>query len=160
MKQILCTMLVTLFLTSCSSSKKLVTTDKDSSTHEVTNNTHRAEVTESTTATNNLSDTPSHLNVGAAAQVNGATGAMNNQLAKSSATKKFNDDSTLFNALGMTNEQMNAFKAAMNRFKKQQKTTASGEMMGSVESERNRQLKDILTADQYHKYEKLVKSGS
>ncbi|WP_089262635.1 hypothetical protein [Maribacter sedimenticola] len=161
-KYAISTIAVTLIMASCSSSKQTVATDPGSSTSttEVTTNTAKTQAPEVPTDMENTDNTPGHLNVSPAAQANGSTGAMNNQLAKSSSTESLENDKTLFATLGMTKDQINTYNAAMDRFKKQQKNMASGEMMGSIDSERKRQLEEILTTEQYDMYKKLAKSGN
>ncbi|WP_405384153.1 hypothetical protein [Maribacter sp. LLG6340-A2] len=160
MRQILYAIVVTFCLTSCSSSKQISVDNTGSSTGKVTNNTTQSETPEPSTTGENSTNTPSHLNVSAAAQANGSTGAMNNQMAKSNAKDGIANDQSMFTTLNMTNDQIKSYNAAMKRFKEQQKNRASGEIMGSIESERSRQLKDILTQEQYEMYKKIERSGN
>ncbi|MEP2237841.1 MAG: hypothetical protein ABJI22_05740 [Maribacter sp.] len=72
-------------------------------------------------------------------------------------SEKLNDEyATMFAKLEMSKEQISTFTSEMNRFKNKQANTASGEMLGSIESERTRQLEDILSSSQYAKYEQWL----
>ncbi|MDF4203877.1 hypothetical protein PXD56_12965 [Maribacter sp. SA7] len=72
-------------------------------------------------------------------------------------SKKLNDEyATMFAKLEMSKEQISTFTSEMNRFKNKQANTASGEMLGSIESERTRQLENILSSSQYAKYEQWL----
>tara|TARA_R110002020_G_scaffold91560_2_gene222349 strand:- start:95361 stop:95873 length:513 start_codon:yes stop_codon:yes gene_type:complete len=87
-----------------------------------------------------------------AAQYNGSTGANSVIQATGQASASSTDYSAMYAAIGMTEQQVAQLEAGMKRFMKTSTTTANGEMMGSVESERERQLKSILTDQQYKKY--------
>ena len=73
-------------------------------------------------------------------------------------TSKNLDDTyaTMFIKLEMSKEQIRAFTSEMNRFKNKQANTASGEMLGSIESEQTRQMESILSSAQYAKYEQWL----
>ena len=73
-------------------------------------------------------------------------------------TSKNSDDvyATMFTKLEMSKEQINTFTSEMNRFKSKQANTASGEMLGSIESEQTRQMESILSSAQYAKYEQWL----
>ena len=81
---------------------------------------------------------------------------MNNVMAKGSTTTIRDEYADMFTKLEMSNEQISTFTAAMNRFKTKQANTPSGEMLGSIESERTRQLEEILSSGQYAKYEEWL----
>ncbi len=63
------------------------------------------------------------------------------------------NSSQMYADLNMTDEQIRSFEMAMTAFQEKQKSTANGEMLGTLESERDRQLENILTTEQFHKYE-------
>ena len=73
-------------------------------------------------------------------------------------TSKILDDTyaTMFTKLEMSKEQISTFTSEMNRFKNKQANTASGEMLGSIESEQTRQMESILSSAQYAKYEQWL----
>lgn len=73
------------------------------------------------------------------------------------ASKNLDDTyATMFTKLEMSKEQIRAFTSEMNRFKNKQANTASGEMLGSIESEQTRQMESILSSAQYAKYEQWL----
>lgn len=59
----------------------------------------------------------------------------------------------MYSELEMTDSQIQDFETGLRNFYTQQKNIPSGEMMGSLSDERERQLKDILSEDQYSTYE-------
>jgi len=73
-------------------------------------------------------------------------------------TSKNLDDAyaTMFTKLEMSKDQISTFTSEMNRFKSKQANTASGEMLGSIESEQTRQMESILSSAQYAKYEQWL----
>lgn len=73
-------------------------------------------------------------------------------------TSKNSDDAyaTMFTKLEMSKDQISTFTSEMNRFKNKQANTASGEMLGSIESEQTRQMESILSSAQYAKYEQWL----
>jgi len=73
-------------------------------------------------------------------------------------TSKNLDDAyaTMFTKLEMSKDQISTFTSEMNRFKNKQANTASGEMLGSIESEQTRQMESILSSAQYAKYEQWL----
>lgn len=135
--------------TSCSSTKKTPSiTEK--STEQV--NTAQDEPNASTTDNSSSSMTQHTI----ATQVNGSTGAMSNIGVQNRSNSLKSEYATMFSKLEMSEEQMSTFTSAMRRFKDKQANTASGEMLGSIESERTRQLKDILSSSQFAKYEQWL----
>jgi len=149
---IVITAALTLILTSCSSTKQTSTNQTETVTEQVS--------TEQNVTTANTNSETSNTSVidqqNTAAQANGSTGAMNNVMAKGSATTTRDEYADMFTKLEMSNEQISTFTAAMNRFKTKQANTPSGEMLGSIESERTRQLEEILSSGQYAKYEEWL----
>jgi hypothetical protein len=64
------------------------------------------------------------------------------------------DLSEMYRKLHMTDSQIQNLEMAMEDFKKRQRSSPYGEMMGTLPSERERQLEDILTQQQLDAYEK------
>ena len=154
-KQLILASMATFTLVACSGTKKTTEKNNDSDNEMVSTDVKMQEEPKSTNEPKNNSNSSGQIVVGTAAQANGSTGAMNNTLANISPNNSTDDYNSMFTALNMTDEQINTFNTAMNRFKKKQKNTASGEMLGSIESERTRQLENILSSEQFAKYEKL-----
>ncbi|TDT43683.1 hypothetical protein CLV90_2805 [Maribacter spongiicola] len=126
---------LSIVLTSCSSTKKTgAKNSKDSMAAQETNNTS------STTA----------------AMDNRSTTLNNNTSTAVKTLKSKNEYASMFSSLEMTDEQIRKFSVAMDQFKSKQANMASGEMLGSVESERTRQLESILSSSQLSKYEKWL----
>ena len=65
----------------------------------------------------------------------------------------------MYSKLEMTNAQIRQFEGALTEFHTQQLNTPSGEMMGSLADERDRQLKEILSEEQYSTYESWKESN-
>ncbi|MDF4220831.1 hypothetical protein PXC01_04470 [Maribacter sp. M208] len=86
----------------------------------------------------------------------GSTDAMNKTEVQSTSESFKSEYADLFSELEMNKDQISTFTAAMNRFKEQQANTASGEILGSIDSERTRQLENILSSSQYAKYEQWM----
>lgn len=84
---------------------------------------------------------------------NGSTGAMNNLQANKNLDNSNYNDENMFVKLEMTEEQIDRFQSAMTDFSEKKRNTPSGEIMGSVESERKRQLQRILSVRQFKIYE-------
>ncbi len=59
----------------------------------------------------------------------------------------------MYSELEMTDDQIQEFETGLRNFYTQQNNTPSGEMMGTLSDERDRQLKDILSEEQYSAYE-------
>lgn len=95
---------------------------------------------------------------GTVAQTSGSTGASNN-LQMSNAASSSTDFEKLFSHLEMTEGQVNRFRKAMKDFQKKHKSNPNDEMMGSIEDQQDRQLKVILTQEQYGKYKAWKKSN-
>ena len=154
-KQLILASMATFTLVACSGTKKTTEKNNDSDNEMVSTDVKMQEEPKSTNEPKNNSTSSGQVVVGTAAQANGSTGAMNNTLANISPNNSTDDYNSMFTALNMTDEQINTFNTAMDRFKKKQKNTASGEMLGSIESERTRQLENILSSEQFAKYKKL-----
>ncbi|HZJ21179.1 MAG TPA: hypothetical protein VFD35_12610 [Pricia sp.] len=69
------------------------------------------------------------------------------------------DYSQMYSELQMTNDQIQSFENAMKDFTTQQQNTASGEMMGTISDEKDRQLEKILSKEQYSAYETWKKDN-
>lgn len=63
------------------------------------------------------------------------------------------DFNEMYEELNMTDNQIKQLKVAIEDFKTKQRNTPNGKMMGTVSSERERQLKQILSEEQYSLYE-------
>ncbi|MEP2280326.1 hypothetical protein [Maribacter sp.] len=87
---------------------------------------------------------------------NESTNTLSNTAIQNTSEKLNDEYATMFAKLEMSKEQISTFTSEMNRFKNKQANTASGEMLGSIESERTRQLEDILSSSQYAKYEQWL----
>lgn len=73
-------------------------------------------------------------------------------------TKK-TDNSQMYKKLKMTKDQIQSFENAIKVFTTQRKKTASGEMMGTISDEKDRQLEKILSKKQYAAYESWKKDN-
>ncbi|WP_086478315.1 hypothetical protein [Arenibacter amylolyticus] len=87
---------------------------------------------------------------------NGSTGANVNVNSASlkAPTNSEEDLSKMYEELKMTTDQINQLERAMDNFISKQRNSPNGKMMGTVASERQRQLKQILSDEQYAAYEK------
>ena len=146
--KILATLVLTVVLASCSGTKK--TTSNTEKVDTVVS--AEKENTENSNTTSQVSKASIQPNI--AVQTNGSTGAMSNSMAKTNTKSTSKENSQMFKALEMSEEQVTTYNAAMNQFKTKQANMPSGEMLGSIESERTRQLKNILSSAQFAKYEK------
>lgn len=126
---------LTIVLTSCSSTKKTSTENsKDSMVAQETSNT-----------TSNI------------AVLNNNTTTLNNKTSTArKSSNSANEYAPMYSSLEMTDEQIRKFSTAMDQFKSKQANMASGEMLGTIESERTRQLETVLSSSQLAKYEKWV----
>ncbi|MUH38322.1 hypothetical protein D9O36_20935 [Zobellia amurskyensis] len=157
-KNILSIAVLAIFLTSCKSTKKSTNINEN-------NNDISAQQKTSTilTSKENSSVDSEEVPGGVAAQVNGSTGAMNNVQASTGNGNVTNSlrtnsssssmDNQMFTDLGMTDEQISAYKTAIEKFNSKKRNMANGDMLGSVESERSRQMKAILSDDQFTKFQ-------
>ncbi|WP_299800730.1 hypothetical protein [uncultured Maribacter sp.] len=150
--KIIVTLVLTVILTSCSSTKKTISNNTEAvtarmNTAQTETNTKSTETTASETAMNQKNSTE---------QVNESTGAMNNVATKNNINSLGAEYSEIFTALEMSENQISIFKSSMERFKTKQANMASGEMLGSIESERTRQMESILSSAQYAKYEQWL----
>ena len=150
--KIVLTAALTLIFASCSSTKKTSTNNTETTTEQV------SAVQNTTTSSSEMdakdSSVISQQNM--AAQANGSTGAMNNLMAQGSSKTIASEYAEMFSKLEMSDEQISTFTSAMNRFKTKQANMPSGEMLGSIENERTRQLEEILSSGQYAKYEEWL----
>ena len=81
---------------------------------------------------------------------------VDDELAKANKNIDYLD---MYSKLEMTDAQIQQFEGALTQFHTQQRNTPSGEMMGSLADERDRQLKEILSDDQYSTYESWKESN-
>ncbi|WP_157486603.1 hypothetical protein [Maribacter forsetii] len=140
---------LTAILTSCSSTKNTTSVTNETST-DLTETTSGK--TSGSTESNSTTMTQNNI----ASQVNGSTGAMSNTGVQNTSQSIKSKNATMFSKLEMSDDQISTYNAAMSRFKNKQANTASGEMLGSIESERTRQLENILSSSQYAKYEQWL----
>lgn len=86
---------------------------------------------------------------------NGSTGgnANVNSDATTAPVNEEMDNFQMYTELQMTEDQIQEFENAIQDFKTQRQNTASGEMMGTVSDERDRQLEKILSTEQYSAYQ-------
>lgn len=126
---------LTIVLTSCSSTKKTSTKNsKDSMAVQETSNT-----------TSNTAD------------INNNSTTLNNKTSTArKSSNSTNEYAPMYSSLEMTDEQIRKFSTAMDQFKSKQANMASGEILGTIESERTRQLETILSSSQLAKYEKWL----
>ncbi len=93
---------------------------------------------------------------------NGSTGGNSNvnviDATKTPVTEK-TDNTQMYRALQMTNDQIQSFENAMEDFTTRQQNTANGEMMGTITDEKERQLQNILSEGQYSTYETWKKDN-
>ena len=91
------------------------------------------------------------------AKMNNGTIANSDETMASKTATAFSSDSDysqMYTTLGMNEDQIQSFENALDDFKQRQRSTPSGEMLGTVEAEEGRQLKQILTSNQYDSYER------
>ncbi|VXB22430.1 hypothetical protein [Maribacter litoralis] len=152
--KIVLTAALTLILASCSSTKKTSTNNTETTTEQVS--TVQNTSTSSSSSEMDAEDSSAISQQNMAAQANGSTGAMNNLMAQGSSKTIASEYAEMFSKLEMSDEQISTFTSAMNRFKTKQANMPSGEMLGSIENERTRQLEEILSSGQYAKYEEWL----
>ncbi|MDO6820894.1 hypothetical protein [Zobellia sp. 1_MG-2023] len=146
LKNIIGTTLLTICFTACTSTKQ-----------KATNNNSEIAQKQNTETSIGITSSDSQISGGAVAKANGATGAMNNLQANAQHNQIITSgDSQLFSHLDMTEEQINSYKSAIENFESQKRNMPNGEMLGSFESERSRQMKNILSDEQFIRYEKWV----
>ncbi|HDZ04933.1 hypothetical protein LCGC14_0299310 [marine sediment metagenome] len=146
--KILATLALTVVLASCSGTKKTTSNNtKDNTVVSV-----EKENTQNSETTSQVPETSTLPNI--AVQASGSTGAMSNSMAKLKGKSIDKEANQMYTALEMSEEQITTYNSAMNQFKTRQANMPSGEMLGSIESERTRQLESILSSAQFAKYEK------
>ncbi len=72
---------------------------------------------------------------------------------------KNTDNSQMYKELQMTNDQIQSFENAMEDFTTRRQNTASGEIMGTLSDEKDRQLGKVLSEEQYATYETWKKNN-
>lgn len=160
-KYILIAAVLTLSLAACTGTKRTASTDSNPDTTLASANTetqkdanteaHQDANTETATETTAMIENASG---DMANRANGSSGAMNNVQATDDTYNTSPDYGDMFTELEMTDDQIDSFRSAMEDFKNKQQNTPNGEMLGSMESERTRQLETILSEDQFSKYQK------
>ncbi len=81
-----------------------------------------------------------------------------NDATKTPVTEK-TDNTQMYRALQMTDDQIQSFENAMEDFTTRRQNTANGEMMGTVTDEKERQLETILSEEQFSTYESWKKDN-
>ncbi len=81
-----------------------------------------------------------------------------NDVSTAPVTEK-TDNTQMYKELKMTNDQIQSFENAIKDFTTQRQNTASGEMMGTISDEKDRQLEKILSKEQYSAYESWKKDN-
>lgn len=79
--------------------------------------------------------------------------------APSNEDLKEDDNSQMYTELNMTDIQIQNFENSVKDFKTRQKNMANGEMLGTVASEKDRILMEILFPEQYGAYQDLKKNN-
>lgn len=87
-----------------------------------------------------------------AAQYNGTTGGNDVIFATEGSNREVVDYTEMYTATGMDQDQIAELETAMKKFMESTANRPNGEMMGTLESERERQLRSILTPEQFKKY--------
>ena len=138
-------------LASCGSAKNVENNTKIYSASERTSQNNKAaeETPDQMTMNKNM---PMNANGGVVGQTSGSTGAMNNVQANSTMNSSGTDYDQMYADLDMSDEQISTFRSAMEDFQTKRINMPNGEMLGSLESERERQLERILTTKQLNKY--------
>ncbi len=153
-KHILIAAVLTFSLAACTSTKRTASTDSNQDTTMASENKESQQDANTEAATDTSVAMTENASGGIAGQSNGSSGSMNNVQATGGSTETSFDYDDMFTELEMTDEQINSFRSGMEDFQTKQQSTVNGEMMGSIESERTRQLENILSEDQFTKYQK------
>lgn len=84
-----------------------------------------------------------------------ASGAMDNAPMSTTTSSALVDTDLkkMYKNLQMTAEQIQTFEKSIRDFKESVKYHPNGEMLGTVGDEQERQLKEILSEDQWNKYQ-------
>lgn len=151
-------------LLACKSTKEASSSGKNSDSVSSISEENGKEAERSTSQTAESSDNGSDKNdtdsAGIVSQINGSTGAMDN--ARVSPDVASDDEATdlseIYKNLQMTEDQIKNYEKSMKDFKEAVKNDAHGEMRGTVGNEQERQLKKILTEDQWNKYQQWKKN--
>ena len=150
MKSCLVITSLALVLISCSGTKKLSSTPKETTVaSEQRNNTSNSQQN---------TVTASELQTGGVVnRTNGSSGAMNNvQTFGENAGSSAFDYEGMYTKLEMTDDQISSFRDSMKNFQKRRANKPNGDMMGTIEGERTKQLKNILTKQQFTAYQKWL----
>ncbi|SDE60974.1 hypothetical protein SAMN05421636_106118 [Pricia antarctica] len=83
----------------------------------------------------------------------GGNSNVNIDAASTTTVTDKSDNTQMYQELRMTDDQIQSFENAIKDFTTQQQNTASGEMMGTLSDEKDRQLEEILSKEQYSAYE-------
>lgn len=130
---------------SCATNKQITTTQNNET--ETSEDTYQ-KVTENVWVTDTEQESPS------TASGNGIEMDSVQVRTSISETNTF-DYESMFNRLQMDQNQIREFKMAMEKFKNERDNSVSGEVMGTIEDERNRQLTSILTPKQLEIYRSM-----
>ena len=151
MKNIISIITVSAFLlTSCGSSKNV---ENDTKIYSASERATRDKKPDNDSSDMSMESTNSKTNTtGTAAQTNGSTGAMNNVQTNRTVKNSGVDYNQMYMDLEMDDDQIRTFKSGMDDFQKKRVNMPNGEMLGTMESERTRQLELILSEEQLAKY--------
>lgn len=103
-------------------------------------------------------------NAGAPVQDETSSSNTNNQTSIATPSPSTNtleevDSSRMYTQLKMTDEQIRNFENSIKDFETRQKNMANGEMLGTVDNERERILKEILSSNQFSSYQTWKKNN-
>ena len=77
----------------------------------------------------------------------------------SNENTNMDDNSVMYTELKMTSAQVQNFESSLDEFQSRQKNMPNGEMLGTVADEKDRILKEILSAEQYATYQTWKKDN-
>jgi len=154
-KQVITMAAIGLILVSCGGTKNTVKNDTTMYSGAA-NTTESATAQKENSSSTNDDDSVSvaeKASGGMAGSVNGSSGAMNNVQANSNRASSSMDYDQMFADLQMTDDQISTFRAGMEDFQDKQANMPSGEMLGTIENERTKQLENVLSDAQLEKYQ-------
>lgn len=176
MKKYMLLMIMALAMTACKGTKTAPSANKENNTQSMVNKDDNVkekdtERSNSEATTNNDSrsqksdSTGTMANIagpgGIVSQTNGSTGAMGNarMSTTTSPTIPDMDLEKMYKNLQMTEGQIQTFETSIQKFNESVKYHPNGEMLGTMGDEQERQLKEILSEDQWNKYQVWRNNG-
>ena len=150
-------LLALITLSSCSGSKKAFSTTvltnpaKETTTNENLNSSENENVDSQevmSTKKEGMVEEGSDMT----SKAKGDTEPANNVQIKSGSSTSSEELTQMFGELEMNEDQIRSYKSAMKAFEERKRTKPNAEMLGSLESERTRQLEKILSTSQLEKY--------